>query len=85
MRFLKVEIAKLQESFALLVKIAEKWVPDELQSSRFVHGDPSGHLESIFEVQKFQNGRTYAKAGPRQFPKTRFKIQGVTYLEIWTF
>ena len=56
-----MEIAKIRKSFTLLTKIIKNWVPDKLPSSRFVHGDPSDRPESIFEVQKLQDGRKYAR------------------------
>ena len=69
MQFLKVEVAKIRKSFTLLAKMIKNEVPDELLSSRFVHGDPSDHPESIFEVQKVQDRRKYAKTEPRNFQK----------------
>ena len=67
---LKVEIAKNQYSFSLLAKMIKKWVADEPQSSRFMHGDPSGHPESIFEVQKLQDGRKWAETGRQSCQKS---------------
>ena len=57
----RVEIAKLRESFTLLMKMIKKWFPNKLASSRFVHGDPSGHPKSMIEVKKLKDGWKYAK------------------------
>ena len=46
--FLRIEVAQLRESFALL----PKWVPEELQSYRILHTEPSDTPESMFGVQK---------------------------------
>ena len=51
-RFLKSEIAKIRESFALLTKMIKNEVPDELQSSREACQEPSGHPGSDFGVRK---------------------------------
>ena len=64
-QFLKVEIAKIRKSVTLLEKMIEKWVSDKLPSSRFVHRDPSGPPESIFGVEKLQDGLSDVKTGPR--------------------
>ena len=42
----KIEIAKIKESFTLLANMTEKWVPDELQSSRKEFG-PLSDLEDV--------------------------------------
>ena len=51
-KFLKCEIAKIQESFTLLRKMTENRSADELPSSREGSEDPENHLEQVVEVQK---------------------------------
>ena len=60
MSILSVEIAQIPKSLTFLANMTQKIVPDKLQSCRFMHGDPSDRPESIFEVQKLQDGRKYA-------------------------
>ena len=49
-----VEIGNFEESFTFLTNKDRKWVSDKLQSYRFVCRNPSGHPESIFQVQELQ-------------------------------
>ena len=74
-RFLKVEITKSRESFALLVRIIEQWIPDKLQSSRFMYRDPSDLPESTREVQKLLDVQQLAKKNPKNYQKQTQKIQ----------
>ena len=67
---LKLEIPKKRSHFD---KNDRNWISDKLQSSRFVCQDPSGHPESMFEVQKLQNWLEYAITGLQHFQKRSLK------------
>ena len=50
-----LENQKISESFTLLGKTVENWVPDELPSSRGKNPDPEGLPEVDDEVEGAQN------------------------------
>ena len=58
-----------------MATMTETWVPDELQTSRDVHGEPSGTANMIVEVQKLHHHPACAETGLQNFQERALKIE----------